>query len=238
MPHYRFNVNCSTSAPKEGFFNDKELELVKRAQKLGHSRKTITGREVFLGQGGLYEHETLVFFNTDLTYNQQWHELQILGNLVSEVKQIWHVARVMTISLMTIFIGSKVIYCLVRVFHSIGMLRSGINHVIALQPINPLGELVYFQHLTQRNKEQRLTGKRTVEWCDGNTNIVVIKAKMSKSGDDMTEIEIDTLDYFKCMICRNGRTKNRQLLLLSTRVDRSEVDSQAPSVSDCWSNLK
>ena len=111
MPNYRANVNWSTSAPMEGFFNEKDLELSKRAQRLRHSRKTITGREVFLGQGGLYEHETLEYFNTDLKFNNQWHEY--LGN---EVKQIWHVAREITINLMTNFIGSKIIFCLVRVF--------------------------------------------------------------------------------------------------------------------------
>ena len=62
MPNYRVNVNWSTLAPMEGLFNDKDLELSKRAQRLRHSRKTITGREVFLGQGGLYEHETLEYF--------------------------------------------------------------------------------------------------------------------------------------------------------------------------------
>ena len=40
------------------------------------------------------------------------------------------------------------------------------------------------------------------------------------------------------MICRNGRTRNRLLLLQSTRVVRGQVNSQAPNVSDCWSNLK
>ena len=71
MPNYRVNVNWSTSAPMEGLFNEKDLELSKRVQRLRHSRKTITGREVFLGQGGLYEHETLEYFNTDLKYNHQ-----------------------------------------------------------------------------------------------------------------------------------------------------------------------
>ena len=59
MPNYRINVNWSTSMPMEGFFNEKDLELSKRAQRLRHSREMITGREVFLRQGGLYEHETL-----------------------------------------------------------------------------------------------------------------------------------------------------------------------------------
>ena len=104
IPNYRVNVIWSTSAPMEGFFNDKDLELSKRAQRLGLSRKTITGREVFLVQGGLYVHETLEYFNTDLKYNHQWHEVLILEYLASEVKQVWHVAREITISLITIFL--------------------------------------------------------------------------------------------------------------------------------------
>ena len=78
---------------------------------------------------------------------------------------------------MTIFIGSKIIFSLVRVFLSIDMLRSGTNPVIAQQPINPMGELGYFHHLKQRTKQQKMTRKRRVERCDGETNIVVIKAK-------------------------------------------------------------
>ena len=140
-------------------------------------RKTITGREVFLGQGGLYEHETLEYFNTDWKYNHQWHELLIFENMAREMKQVWHVAREITVSLMTIFIGLKIIFCLVRVVFSIDMLRSGTNPVTALQSINTMGVLGYFHHLKQRTKEQKLTGKRTVELYDGNTDIVVIKAK-------------------------------------------------------------
>ena len=99
----RVIVKRSTSASMEGFFNDKDLELSKRGQRLEHLRKTITGKEVFLGQGGLYEHEALEYFNTDLKYNQQWHELPISEYLGSEVKHIWHVAREITISVITIF---------------------------------------------------------------------------------------------------------------------------------------
>ena len=105
----------------------------------------------------------------------------IFEYLGSEVKKIWHAATEITISLITFFIGSKIIFCLVRVFLSIDMLRNGTNPVIALQPINPMGELGYIHHLKQPNKEQTLTRKRTVELCDGNTNIVVMKAKKAKS---------------------------------------------------------
>ena len=154
----------------------------------------ITGREVFLGQGCLYGHETLEFFNTNLKYNHRWHEKLAFEYLGSEVQQIWHVVRDIIIALMTIFIGSKIIFCLVRVFLSIDTLRSGTDPVISLQPINSMGKLDYFHHLKQRYKEQKLTRKRSVELCYGNANILVIKAKKAESVPDMTEIEIDTLN--------------------------------------------
>ena len=89
------------------------------------------------------------------------------------MKQLWHVAREITISLMTIFIALKIKLCLVRVFFSINMLRSGTNPVTALQTINPMGALGYFHHLKQRTREQKLTRKGTVELFDGNTDIVL-----------------------------------------------------------------
>ena len=189
-----------------------------------------------LGQGGLYENETLEHFNTDLKYNYQWHDLLIFEYLVSEVNQIWLVAREITISLITIFIGSKIMFCLASVFLSIDMLRNGIKPVIVLQHINAMGELGHFHHLKQHSNEPKLIRKK--QRCDGNTNIVVIKAKKDKYVPDMTEMKIDSLDYFKCMTCRNSTNKNRRLLLLSTRVLRGQVDSQAPNISDCCSNLK
>ena len=55
-------------------------------------------------------------------------------------------------------------------------------------------ELVYFHHLKQSSKEQKMARKRTVERCDGKTNIVVIKAKKAKSVPYMAEFEIDALN--------------------------------------------
>ena len=83
---------------------------------------------------------------------------------------------------------------MVRVLFSIDMLRSVTNPVIALQLINPNGELGYFNLLKQHTKEQKLTRKMTVELCDGKTDNLVIKAKKAKSLPDKTEIEIETLD--------------------------------------------
>ena len=119
------------------------------------------------------------------------------------------------------------------------MLRSGTKPVLALQPINPMGELGYFGHLKQRSREQNLTRKRTsVELCDDDTNILVAKPKKAKSVSELADIEIDTLDCLCFIIRRNGKNKSWRLLLLSTRTLRGEVSRQAPSLSHCWGGVK
>ena len=49
MPNYRVNVNWSTCAQIEVFFNDKDLELSKRAQRLKHSKKNYYRKKSFPG---------------------------------------------------------------------------------------------------------------------------------------------------------------------------------------------
>ena len=49
MPNHRVNVNCLSTVPIDGLLNDNGHEFSKKAQRLRHSRKIITGREVFLG---------------------------------------------------------------------------------------------------------------------------------------------------------------------------------------------
>ena len=56
-------------------------------------------------------------------------------------------AREVNFSLVTIFIGLKIMFFVVRVFLSIDMLRSGTNHVVALQSNNAMGILEHFNHL-------------------------------------------------------------------------------------------
>ena len=182
MPNHRVSIDWSKTAPIKRLFNDDDLEFYKTSLKLRHSRETATGREVFLGQGGSYEYETLEYFNMNFRSGQQRHELLVFNYLGNKVKQIWHVAREFTISLITIFIGLKIVICLMHVFLSIDMLRGGSNPVVALQPINTRGAIGYLQYLTQRSSEQNLTRKSTtVELSDDDTNLVIVRAKNAKS---------------------------------------------------------
>ena len=126
-----------------------------------------------------------------MKYNYQWHELLIFEYFGSEVKQLWHDQFD---DYFYCYFVTKIIFCLLRVFFSIDMLRCGSNPVIALQPINPVVEQDYFHQLKPLIKEQKLTRKRTVELCDGNIDIVVMKAKKAKSVPHTTEIAIDTFD--------------------------------------------
>ena len=58
----------------DGLFTEKHLEECRLAQMYRHSRKTITGREVFLGPNGKYTNEELIDFNT-YTSDLNWHEV-------------------------------------------------------------------------------------------------------------------------------------------------------------------
>ena len=95
----------------------------------------------------------------EFSYGHQWHELFNFNYLGNKVKQIWHVAREVTIRLMTIFIGLKIILGTMRVFLSIGMLRSVTKTVVALEPIKLMGELGIFNISNNVLREQYLTRK-------------------------------------------------------------------------------
>ena len=144
------------------------------------------------------------------------------------MKQICHVAWEVNISLMTIFVGLKIIIGVMRVFLSIDMLRSAINLVVALQPVNPMSELGHSNYLKQRSREQILTRKRTtVELCDSDTNLVVLDAKKAKFIPKIGKIKTDTLKYLYFVKRRSDRTKSWPLLLLPTQTLWSEVNRQA-----------
>ena len=55
--------------------------------------------------------------------------------------------------------------------------------------------------------------RSTSELWIGDTNIVVVKAKKAKSVPEVTEFEIDTLDFSYFVIITNDRTKDWRLLL-------------------------
>ena len=82
MPNHGVNVNWSSAAPMEELFIDDDLYLRNTAQGLRYSRKSITGRKVFPGQRGSYEHETVDVFNMNFRYGHQWHELLFFNYFV------------------------------------------------------------------------------------------------------------------------------------------------------------
>ena len=86
------------------------------------------------------------------------------------------------INLMVAFYtGLKVLICAMRVFLSIEMIRSFTNLVVALQLINQMCDLGFFQYLKQHSREQNLTRKwTTADLCDVKKNFVAVKAEKTK----------------------------------------------------------
>ena len=58
----------------DGLITEKQLEECQLVQMYRHSRRTITGIEVFLAPNGKYTHESLLDFNT-YTSDLNWHEV-------------------------------------------------------------------------------------------------------------------------------------------------------------------
>ena len=106
MHNHSVNVNWSSTAPMEGLFN----ELSKTFKILWHSRSTKTRREVLLGKGGLYEHETIEYFKMEFRYRHHCTSSYFFNYLGSNVKQILHVAKKVIKVLMTVFICLKTLF--------------------------------------------------------------------------------------------------------------------------------
>ena len=88
-------------------------------------------------------HETFEYFSFDTINENQWHHLFFFNYLGSKVTQFCHVGNI---------VNKKKDARWVKNFQQP---RSGTNSTIALQPINPTGELCYFLDLKQETKLEK-----------------------------------------------------------------------------------
>ena len=101
----------------DGFFTEKQLEESQLAQMYRHSRRTITGREVFLGPNGKYTHEQILDCNT-YTGELNWHEVPWIKHIERNILKVWHSVRELTLTLMTLFFTAKILVMCLRIILS------------------------------------------------------------------------------------------------------------------------
>ena len=142
-----------------------------------HSRRTITGREVFLGPNGKYTHEQLLHFNA-YTSDLNWHEVHWIKPIERNILKIWHLVRELTLTLMTLFLIAKILVTCLRIISSTRLFLEGAQPRVAIQPTNPLIELNYITVLKNQQLIQKQVSKKFVT------------TKVSElSGTDITDFE-------------------------------------------------
>ena len=158
-------------------FTEKQLEESLLAQMYRHSRRTITEREVFLGPNEKHTHEQLLDFNTYPT-DLNWHEVFWIKPIERNFLKVWHLARELTLTLMTLFLISKILVICLRIILSTTLFLEGAQPRVALQPINPLIEFNYITVLKNQQLKQKQISKK------------LVKTKVSMlSGTDKTVFE-------------------------------------------------
>ena len=161
----------------DGLFTEKQLEESRLAQMYRRSRRTITGREVFLGPNGKYTHEQLLDFNA-YSSDLNWHEVPWIKPIEGNILKIWHLVSELTLTLMTLFLIAKIVVICLKIILSTTLFLEGAQPRVALQPINPLIELNYITVLKNQQLKQKQVSKKFV------------KTKVSElSGIDKTDFE-------------------------------------------------
>ena len=146
----------------DGLFTEKQLEESRLAQMYRHSRKTITRREVFLGQNGKYSHEQLLDFNTYKS-DSNWHQVFWIKPIGKNILKVWHLVRELTLTLMTLFLIAKILVICLRTILSTTLFLKGAQPRLALQPINPLMEPNYITVLKNQQLKQKQVSKKVVK---------------------------------------------------------------------------
>ena len=146
----------------DGLFTEKLLEESRLAQLYRHSRRTITGREVFLGPNGKYTHEQLLEFNA-YSSDLNWHEVPWIKPIEGNILKNWHLVRELTLTLMTSFSIAKILVICLRIILSTTLFLEGAQPSVALQPINPLIELNYITVLKNQQLKQKKVSKKLLQ---------------------------------------------------------------------------
>ena len=137
-----------------GSFTEKQLEESQLAQMYRHSRRTITGREVFLGPNGNHTHDQLLDLNA-YTSDLNWHEVPWIKPLERNNLKIWQLVRELTLTLMTLFLIAKILVICLRRILSTTLFLEGAQPRVALQPINPLIDFNYITVLKNQQFKQK-----------------------------------------------------------------------------------
>ena len=121
-------VDSLPSLHTAGMFTYENLRKSAQARVLKYSRRTIAGREVYLGAGNKYNHPDLFHFNPDihaeLSGLPPWKYLEGLENLAASS---WYWAEKATLTILTLFAILGVLIYFLKIIYSIRLITYGVS---------------------------------------------------------------------------------------------------------------
>ena len=152
--HLDFSDNLP-SLHTAGLFSYQNLRLSAKARVLKYSRRTISGREVYLGPRSQYTHPGLSYFNpsisADLDNIAAWKYLE---HLQSAASGGWYYAERVTVVVLTAFAIFGFIIYLFKVIYAIRLMAHGVplSHVSELlNPLSPFQRMLQAHALNLNN---------------------------------------------------------------------------------------
>ena len=177
-----------------GLFSYENLRKSANARVLKYSRRTISGREVYLGHGSVYHHPGLIQFNPSFSADIQglpaWKYLEHLQNTA---KSSWYLAeRITVVSLTSLALFGILIYFL-KLYYAIRLLSRGVPFWTVISLLNPFTPFI--RTLRQfRGDLETLTPSNPPATAPPNSSIDVIDVNLALSERTFSATQYPTLN--------------------------------------------
>ena len=140
--HFDFSDHLP-SLHTAGLFSYENLRKSARARVLNYSRRTIAGREVYLGPGNHYNHPGLVQYNPDLSVGlQQFPSWNFLLDMQATMSSAWYIAERATLVVLTSIALLGVVLYILKLIYAVRMLTFGVPLRVVFGALNPFAHLV------------------------------------------------------------------------------------------------
>ena len=142
LSHFDFSDHLS-SLHTAGFFSYENHRKSARARVLKYSRRTIAGREVYLGPGNHNNQLGLVQYNPDLSVGlQQFPSWNFLLDMQKKMSSAWYFAERATLVVLTSIALLGVVLYILKLIYAIRMLIYGVPLRVVFVALNPFAPLV------------------------------------------------------------------------------------------------
>lgn len=131
-------VDTVPSLHTAGLFSYQNLRQSAKARVLKYSRRTIAGREVYLGPGNFYTHPGLVHYNSDISSQlETLPNWKFVEDLKSSASSGWLYAERCTVRMLTVFALLGLLVYVMKIFYALRLASRGVSPRRIISLLNP-----------------------------------------------------------------------------------------------------